>query len=85
MEGTDIVVVNDDPTLLQLLQMALEDEGYRVMACDDADRGFRQIKATRPRLAILDVHMGRNGRRCEFLAMPFDVGELLVRVRRLTS
>lgn len=57
-----ILVVDDDPGLRQLMQWALEDEGYRVAAAGDADQAVAQIRSSVPRLVVLDMTLpGRDG------------------------
>jgi DNA-binding response OmpR family regulator len=53
-----IVVVNDSPELLALMQDLLEEEGYRAVVCDQGGRAYRLIKETRPSLVILEAALG---------------------------
>ena len=50
-----IVVVEDEPSIADLLDVYLRREGYRVLLADTADRGDELITAEAPRLVILDV------------------------------
>lgn len=50
-----ILVVDDDPGLRQLMQWALEDEGYRVEAAADAEQAAEHIRCAVPRLVVLDM------------------------------
>lgn len=52
-----IVVVDDDPQLVELLYECLTDAGYRVEVCLQGDRAFEFIRATLPDLVVLDVRM----------------------------
>lgn len=55
------MVVDDDEGILDALDIALRDEGYRVVALRDAD--VSRIREARPDLIILDVILaGRDGR-----------------------
>jgi CheY-like chemotaxis protein len=62
-EYKTIIVVNDDRSILEMMQEILEDESYRadesyrVMLSNDSDQACRLIKETLPDLAILDVRM----------------------------
>ncbi|MGD9100532.1 MAG: response regulator, partial [Anaerolineae bacterium] len=52
-----ILIVDDDPSLLELAQYNLEAEGYRVIMAKDGVEGLRLAYAKRPDLLILDVMM----------------------------
>lgn len=52
-----ILVVDDDPTLLDMVRFVLEREGYEVLAAEDALKGLEIIAAERVDLALLDVMM----------------------------
>jgi pilus assembly protein CpaE len=54
---TKIIVVDDDPSTLRLLQLSLEGEGYEVQTVSDGREGLRRIQADPPGLVILDVMM----------------------------
>ena len=57
-----ILVVDDDRGLRQLMQWALEDEGYRVEAAADAEEAVEQIRRAVPQLVVLDMTLpGRDG------------------------
>jgi two-component system KDP operon response regulator KdpE len=52
-----ILIVDDDPSLLELAQYNLEAEGYQVILAGDGVEGLRLAYAKRPDLLILDVMM----------------------------
>ncbi len=52
-----IVVVDDSPDFLELMQALLEGEGYRVIPAGVAESAHQIIKDTNPDLLILDVRM----------------------------
>lgn len=52
-----VVVVEDDHTLRSSLEVALRDEGYEVLPCEDATSIHRVVEQFRPDLAILDVRL----------------------------
>lgn len=57
-----ILVVDDDAGLRQLMQWALEDEGYRVESAADAEQALEHIRRAVPRLVVLDMTLpGRDG------------------------
>ena len=52
-----VLVVDDDPDLVEAVSMKLEDEQYRVAKAYDGIQAWDKIKAERPELVILDVMM----------------------------
>lgn len=52
-----ILVVDDEPSLLRLLQMTLETEGYDVVLASDGQTAVTQVQNERPDLMLLDVMM----------------------------
>lgn len=57
-----ILVVDDDPDLVEALSMKLESKGFRVAKAYDGVQAWDKIKEERPKLLILDVMMpNKNG------------------------
>lgn len=57
-----ILVVDDDPEILGMLQLRLEHRGYRVLTASDGKEALALAKRSRPALMILDVMMpAKNG------------------------
>lgn len=54
-----ILVVDDDPDLVESVSMKLESKGYRVAKAYDGVEAWEKIKEERPALVILDVMMPR--------------------------
>ena len=54
-----ILVVDDDPDLVESVSMKLESAGYRVGKAYDGIEAMDRIKEERPALIILDVMMPR--------------------------
>ena len=54
-----ILVVDDDPDLVESVAMKLESTDYRVDKAYDGMEAWDKIKAARPALVILDVMMPR--------------------------
>jgi DNA-binding response OmpR family regulator len=57
-----ILVVDDDPEILGMLQLRLEHRGYKVLTASDGKEALAVAKRSRPHLMILDVMMpAKNG------------------------
>lgn len=54
-----VMVVDDDPDLVEAVSMKLESRGYRVARAYDGQEAMEQIRAEKPALVILDVMMPR--------------------------
>jgi CheY-like chemotaxis protein len=54
-----ILVVDDDPDLVESLSMKLESENYRVVKAYDGIEAWERIKEETPDLVLLDVMMPR--------------------------
>lgn len=57
-----ILVVEDDPDLLALVEMILSDAGYRVRTASDGRAALARVAEEMPALVFLDMRMpGMNG------------------------
>ncbi len=52
-----ILVVDDDPDILDAVTMILESQGYEVVTARDGIEGLATLKAEQPSLMILDLMM----------------------------
>ena len=52
-----ILLVDDDPDILDALTMILEAKGYQVVTAQDGIEGLANLKAEKPDLLILDLLM----------------------------
>ena len=52
-----ILIVDDDPDILDALTMILESKGYQVITAQDGIEGLANLKAEKPDLLILDLLM----------------------------
>ncbi len=59
MAGKYILIVDDDPDLVETVSMMLESKGYEVGKAYDGIEGEEAIKKRRPDVLILDVMMPR--------------------------
>ncbi len=55
--GKRILVVDDDPELVELVRYNLEAAGYLVRAAGDGAEGLKMARAQRPDLIVLDLMM----------------------------
>ncbi|MCB9080402.1 MAG: response regulator transcription factor [Lewinellaceae bacterium] len=57
MENTKILIVDDEPDILEFLQYNLEKEGYEVVTAGDGEEGIQVAERELPHLIILDIMM----------------------------
>ena len=56
-KGIKVLVVDDEPNIVQFLTMGLANEGYQVYSASDGAAGLESLKAHAPHIVILDVMM----------------------------
>jgi DNA-binding response OmpR family regulator len=56
-ESGHVLVVDDDPSLLDMLAMSLEDEGFEVSTAADGEAGMERIESGEPDLVVCDINM----------------------------
>jgi len=56
-EHKRILVVDDEPEILEFLQEALDDSGYRTETASSADEALQQVKIFQPHLVLTDHQM----------------------------
>jgi CheY-like chemotaxis protein len=56
-----ILFADDDKAFREICKRILEDEGYRVLLARNDTEAVHMVKAERPDLAILDIHMPMKG------------------------
>ena len=54
-----VLVVEDDPDLVALMEVILQDAGYRVSTATDGFEALARIEAEMPSLILLDMRMPR--------------------------
>jgi CheY-like chemotaxis protein/phosphoribosyl 1,2-cyclic phosphodiesterase len=52
-----ILVADDDPTIVRMLTLALEQDGFRVVTANDGENALRLARLERPALILLDWQM----------------------------
>lgn len=56
-KGVKVLIVDDEPNIVQFLTMGLANEGYQVFSAADGDEGLDALRAHAPHIVILDVMM----------------------------
>jgi DNA-binding response OmpR family regulator len=54
-----VLVVDDEPDAVELLQEFLTSKGYEVITAEDGEEALHKVKEERPHLILLDVRMPR--------------------------
>ncbi|MBA7703760.1 Regulatory protein AtoC [subsurface metagenome] len=52
-----ILLVDDESHVLELLSVALEDEGYRILTANNGRKALDQLKKEEPQVVLLDIRM----------------------------
>jgi DNA-binding response OmpR family regulator/signal transduction histidine kinase len=74
-----VLVADDDPRLLKLIQRNLELENYRVVTVSDGPSVLRQAEAEEPDLYVLDIMMpGLDGREVTRRLREFSIAPVLM-------
>jgi DNA-binding response OmpR family regulator len=55
----DILVIDDDPWIVELVVMAAEERMWTVHSAPDGPSGVSQVQVLKPRLILLDVRLPR--------------------------
>ncbi|MBX3229287.1 MAG: response regulator [Labilithrix sp.] len=58
-EAPLIIIIDDDPMIVALLEGELEKEGFRVMSEADGVAGLQAVRRHRPAAVVLDIHLPR--------------------------
>ncbi len=54
-----LLVVDDDPVIVELLRINFEIEGFEVLSASDGEEGLRRARSERPDLVLSDIMMPR--------------------------
>ena len=57
MVGREVLVVDDDPLILEFLCAAFEEEGYRVRRAGDGAEALAEVERAAPDLVVADIVM----------------------------
>lgn len=55
MERKTVVVVEDEPDIMDLLRLVLEDGGYHVLSAPNGKAGIEAVLDSKPDLVLMDV------------------------------
>jgi DNA-binding response OmpR family regulator len=55
MTGNKILVVDDEPEIVELIKLYLERDGFEVVTCDNGQQALELVLTHRPALIILDI------------------------------
>nr|MDA8228725.1 response regulator [Desulfitobacterium hafniense] len=57
IKGIKILLVDDEPNILEFLEMGLQNEGFEVLTAQDGMTAMKLAKQFQPHIVILDVMM----------------------------
>ncbi len=57
MAGETILCIEDEPQMIDLIRLILEDQGYRVLGAEGGQQGLEVMRAEKPDLILLDLMM----------------------------
>ena len=57
MAHESILVVDDQPLSIKLIQLILEGEGYHVLVAANATEALQAVQASMPDLILMDIHL----------------------------
>lgn len=79
-KGNKILIADDEPDILEIIQFNLQQEGYEVLTAKNGDEAVEKARLFRPDLIILDVMMpGKTGLEvCDLLRMNPAFKETLI-------
>src|SRR5260221_6760494 len=87
-KGKKILIADDEPDILEIIQYNLTKEGYEVITARDGDEAIGKAKIVRPDLIILDIMMPKkNGvEDCEVLrSQPSFIETLMLLLTALSD
>jgi DNA-binding response OmpR family regulator len=79
-----IIIIDDDPDILEATSLVLISKGFKVMTATNPDDGYKLVKENSPDLIILDVMMTEQDDGF-FLAQRFKKEKINIPILMLTS
>ena len=55
MAANKVLLVDDDPSIIEVLKLYFEKEGYQVVTCMQGDKAFAVFNTSKPDIIILDL------------------------------
>lgn len=83
LKGIKILIVDDEPNILQFLELGLNNEGFEVQTAQDGMTAMTLIKTFQPQVVVLDVMMpGMDGFEvCRMLKKSENVAVIMLTAR----
>lgn len=83
LKGIKILVVDDEPNILQFLELGLQNEGFEVQTAQDGMTAMTLIKNFQPQVVVLDIMMpGMDGFEvCRMLKKSENVAVIMLTAR----
>ncbi len=80
MENFKILLVDDEPDILEIISYSLESEGYLVYIAENGAKAIKLAKKIKPHLIILDVMMPEMDgiEACEIIRNDSEIGNTLI-------
>ena len=80
MENFKILLVDDEPDILEIISYSLESEGYLVYIAENGAKAIKLAKKIKPHLVILDVMMPEMDgiEACEVIRSNSEIGNTLI-------
>ncbi|MBI3550816.1 MAG: response regulator [Elusimicrobia bacterium] len=63
-----VMVVDDDPLIVKLLSVRIEEMGYRIVAFEDVNEAIRQAQSVGPAVILSDIQLSMASSGADFLA-----------------
>ncbi len=57
MAGERILIIDDDPDIVEAMRVVLESKNYQIVIAKNGEEGLKKVKSENPNLIILDVMM----------------------------
>lgn len=61
-QGKSVLIVDDDPAIVQLTKLILEEDGFTAFTASNAEQAIERLSTVSPSIILLDVNMpGQDG------------------------
>ena len=83
MAANKVLLVDDDPSIIEVLKLYFEKEGYQVVTCMQGDKAFAVFNTSKPDIIILDLMLpGTDGNDiCREIRKTSDVPIIMLTAR----